>query len=282
MRKILYSLKGLFIIVFFFSFFSCSSTKIESFEDGRKMIYSETKLKSSDFDNSNFFFLDIKKLNINSKIFEMILNNISTGAAKYHICDDEFNENRKSIAKSGEILYYEKIDEKTNIIVYAIYDKQKLRYIEYTFYLTITEEDYNQYGKVLDMMNSYIDNCNQKIDLCNEIIKTCSNPTIQKSRVVSVPYTVTERYWVAGSSGRRTNSSYGSSTGTSGHYETRERTVYRSETEYYSVPNPNYNPSKVTQAKKDLQYWKNEKDKTQKNLISLAFPFILSPWNSGE
>lgn len=287
---------------------SCASAKIASFEDD-KMIYSTRKLETKDFYVTNFFVMDsITPVfsGFDLEIFMTMKQKISDGSAKAKVAEaDNF---LKEFVKKGEIIDFGSAGEEFKeicLISDVIYDKKDKKYLEYCFILTVYEDVYSKYVNLKNELESYIDLCEQNsntctknmnacdsnIRACNETINACSNPTIQKSRVVSVPYTVTEQYWVAGTTGRRTNSSFGSSEGNPGHYETRSYTAYRNETEYYTVSNPNYSPSAVNKAKNDIRYWQDEKLKwnndkniwdnkkieTYKRLANLPPPFILEP-----
>lgn len=268
--------KVLSILTFSISLFACSSTKIETFEDGAKVMYSKKKIQVVDFNKKNFFITEIKDSNFNSYIFEKMKTMVLTGNAQYKILGEEFNEASKEIGKTGELIYYFDNNQNPRIIFYTFYDEQKEAYIEYTFYLSIFEDAYKQYSDIQETLNTYITHCDNKINSCTEIIRTCSNPTIQKSRVVSVPYTVRERYWVPASIGYRAGGTIGSKEYIPGHYEIREYTAYKNETEYYTVPNPNYNPTKVEQAYKDITYWQAEKEKAQQDFKKIPLPFVLT------
>lgn len=252
-----------------------SSAQIETFDNGAKMMYSTKKLKTEDFYITNFFIKDIDYSGFNYKIFEMMKNFISEGTAQCEVLDEEHNEIAKSITTKGEFIYCGIHDEERRFIVDTIYDKKIKQFVEYKFILTISKDAYNKYRKVQNKCKSDIESSDKNIDLCNEIIKECSHATIQKSRTIQVPYTVTERYWVAGDIGRRTNSSLGSQPATPGHWETMEYTAYRNEVEYYTVPNPNYNPTAVANAKKNLQGWESVKNAAKVTLAKLTLPFVL-------
>ncbi len=271
-----HSVFGLFVFFASILFTSCVSATMIEYDDGSKLIYSYGKITERDISGKNLFIKNLGYSDLNLEIFKMMKSAIADGTSKSTSLNDEMDELNKEIAKKGEIIdcfpyendeYYAEYGGRTIIIVDSIYDETSKRFRDYSFILTIYDDLYKSYDEVETKLYSYINTCNQNINACNEIIKNCSNPTIQKSRVVKVPY----QYWVAGSIGHRTNSSFGSTSGSSGHYETE----YIDEIQYYTVPDPNYNPTAVAQAKKDLQYWNNEKDKAYADLMELPLPFIL-------
>lgn len=315
MKKIMRHLAIIFCSTFALTvLLSCVSTKVETFGDDEKIIYSTKMLKINDFYFANFFTVESMTPSFwgfDTQIFMMIKEKIANGSAKGAISAE--GGWRKEYAKKGEMIDFFPAGEEyteTYLIIDAIYDKNTKCFIEYNFALTVFEDVYAKYIETREQMYSYIDKCRQNVNSCienmsscdanikkcNDIISTCSNPTIQKSRVVSVPYTVTERYWVPGSTGVRTDSSFGSIEGTPSHSETRQYTAYRNETEYYTVPNPNYNPSAVNKAKSDIQYWNkekikwnnekeswnNKKDKTYTDLGNLPLPFVLEAWSPSD
>ena len=112
----------------------------------------------------------------------------------------------------------------------------------------------------------------KSFDKAKWTVENCSSPTIQKSKVVTVPKKIEERHWNPGSAGRRTNSSYGSSEIEEGHWEIYTRTVYVDEVQYYNVANPNYNPNAVREAEKILS-------NPQRGYI---FPFDLEAENGDD
>ncbi len=268
--KIVYVLALVATVV---SFVSCATTQLISLDEetGLKGIYSTSKLKEKDFssssEGSDFFIEDIDYRCSSSYIFSMIKSKIQEGEVTSVSLSDEEDSILKSIAEKGQFITYSPRDM---IIAYSVYDKNTQRYVEYDFGLVIDNTAYAAYKKT----DSYIATCNIKINDCNETIKKCSNPTIEKSRIVQVPYTVTERVFVPGNIGART-SHYGSSEITYDHYETRTYTEYRDEIEFYTIPDPNYNPKAVEKAKKDLQYWQSEKSKANDRKEKL--PFDLFP-----
>lgn len=220
MKKIMKTFSaGLFLALFSFLITACASTKIETFEDGSKMMYSTKMLKKKDFYYTNFFTVESinpKFSGFDIEIFTMMKEKIANGSAKSEIAAE--NEWRKEYVKKGEMIDFFSAGEKypeTYLIINTIYNKNSKRFIEYNFSITIFEDVYAKYIEIKDQMYSYIDKCQQNANICienmnscdanikkcNDIISTCSNPTIEKSRTISVPYTVTERYWVAGDIG---------------------------------------------------------------------------------
>ena len=266
----------------FASLSSYASSRIKTDKDG-KTLYSKKKISSKDFYSGNFFINEIGGSSFNVSIFNMMKNSISTGTAKYLAVDEKKNELCKALVKKGEIIdfFYSKENKNVRLIVYYVFDKKTKHFMAYNFTLTINETQYNSYAESAKTLNSLIDECDRNIDLCdkniqkcNEIIEKCSNPTIQKSRVVRVPYTyeITDvRLGKAGNPGTYT--------------ETQTITEYVNKTEYYTVPDPNYNPSAVAKAKKDLQgynntkaSWINKKNAAYEEKRSLPLPFALKCW----
>lgn len=78
----------------------------------------------------------------------------------------------------------------------------------------------------------------------------------------------------------RTNSSFGSQAYKPGYWETWEYTAYKNEVEYYTVPNPNYNPTAVANAKKNLQGWESVKNSAKVTLAKLTLPFVLEVYQA--
>lgn len=294
---------GLCAIVAVMMLAGCASTEVVELGNGSRIKYSPSKLDSGDFYNSSYssFFtvesVDPAFSGFDGDIFNMMKSAIADGSATKEILSDEINESLKKDlgeflqkeVKKGEVVFLVGPENSENWVGICnfIYDKEAGRFALYTFGLSIFEDEYKELKELEELSStiySYINECEENIQLCNETIQRCSNPTIQKSRVVEVPYTVTERIWHPGSGGRRTNSSFGSSEMTPGYYETRQYTAYRSETEYYTVPDPNYDPAAVAQAKEWLQYWTGEKESAKQawqNTINwlneMPLPFILEP-----
>lgn len=261
---------------------SYASSRMETDEYG-KTLYSKKKISSKDLYSGNFFINEIGGSSFNVSIFNMMKNSMSNGTAKWLAVNEERNEMCKALVKKGEIIdcFYSDEDKDLRIIVYYVFDKKSKRFMTYNFVLTVNESQYNSYAESTKALNSLIEECDRNIDLCdkniqkcNEIIEKCSNPTIQKSRVVRVPYTyeITDvRLGKAGNSGTYT--------------ETQTITEYVNKTEYYTVPDPNYNPSAVAKAKKDLQGynntkagWTNKKNAAYEEKRSLPLPFALKCW----
>lgn len=188
--------------------------------------------------------------------------------------------------KEGEAIQL----NKDNTIYYFVYDKESKKFLQYTFVLKansknieeinelykgfdkarsdICGEIYND-GDAISVTKYKIEELNASIENCNKVINWCSKETIQKSRTVEIPYTYTERVWIAGTTGRRTNSSFGSSEGTPGHYETRTYTAYKKQTEYYTVANPDYSPQRVAQARRDIQNFNGQINKLNEKMWQL-------------
>lgn len=238
-------------------------------EDGSKAICSTSKLTEKDFLGSDFFIPNINTpyhKDLNVQIFNLLkskeLKDGIDGFGGYYI----YTEMGK--AKGGEeIIFY----PQTGLIFYSIYDKKKKDYVGYEFYFIWNKEEY----EALENSVSYYDKCVKGIEWCNWTLENCANPTIRKSRTVSVPYTYQERVLVeAGGIGSRTGS-YGSRGMTQDRYEIVTRTGYRDEIQYYDAPNPNYNPENVAKAKKDLSTWRTGKTNTESKLKSLPLTIFV-------
>lgn len=237
---------------------SYASSRMETDEYG-KTLYSKKKISSKDLYSGNFFINEIGGSSFNVSIFNMMKNSMSNGTVKWLAVNEERNEMCKALVKKGEIIdcFYSDEDKDLRIIVYYVFDKKSKHFMAYNFVLTVNERQYNSYAESTKALNSLIEECDRNIDLCdkniqkcNEIIEKCSNPTIQKSRVVrvqvpSAPLTVCHT---------------GSASDQGSYIETIEMPPrYVNKTEYYTVPDPNYNPSAVAKAKKDLQGYNNTK-----------------------
>lgn len=287
-----------------FSLTGCASaSEIVELDNKTKIKYSPSKLDSGDFYNSSYSsFFTMESVEpvfsgFDGDIFEMMKSAIADGSATKELLSDENNESLKQDlseslkkeVKKGEVVYFFVPENSENeaFICDFIYDKEADRFAVYSFGLVIFEDGYKEYKELEELssnIRSYINECEENIQLCNETIQRCSNPTIQKSRVVQIPYTATQQIWHPGTAGRRTNSSFGSTEGTPGYWETREYTAYRNETQYYTVPDPNYDPVAVAEAKEWLQYWTSEKntaEQARQNTINwqneMPLPFILEP-----
>lgn len=263
---------------------SYASSRMEADEYG-KTLYSKKKISSKDFYSGNFFINEISGSSFNVSIFNMMKNSMSNGTAKCVSVDEKRNELCKALVKKGEIIdcFYSDKDKDLRMIVYYFFDKKTKHFMAYNFTLMVNEAQYNSYAESTKTLNSLIDECNKNIDLCdknikrcNEIIDKCSNPTIQKSRVVRVQVPSEPMIIV-----------HPGSAGNPGTYtETIEMPPrYVNKTEYYTVPDPNYNPSAVVKAKKDLQGYNNtkagwirKKDAAYEEKRSLPLPFALNWW----
>ncbi len=261
----------LVLIAFLASIFvSCASTQFH-IENNSKFLSSTSKIKEDDFigqAGDNFFMEDINYNCSSLAVFKMMKTVIEQGDAKEELLDNEFQREASQELKKGQLICCTPNEDAPNekSIAYWAYNKKKKAFVGYFFTLVIDDTAYNRYKE----NNSYKVTCDSNIKECNAIIQKCSNPTIQKSRTVKVPYTVTERILVPGNIGSRT-SHYGSSETTYDHYETRTYTEYRDEIQYYTVPDPNYNPKAVAKAKNDLKYWEAEKNDVSKKLEKLPF-----------
>lgn len=287
-----------------FSLTGCASApKTVTLDNKTKIKYSASQLDSGDFyDNSFSSFFTMERMDpvfsgFDGDIFKIMKSSIVGGTATKEILSDENNESLKKTLgeylnkniKKGEVVYFFVPEDSKNeaFISNFIYDKESERFVLYSFVLTIFENEYKELKELEELssnIQSAINECEENIQFCNETIQRCSNPTIQKSRVVQIPYTATQQIWHPGTAGRRTNSSFGSTEGTSGYWETIEYTAYRNETQYYTVPDPNYNPAAVAEAKEWLQYWTSEKKSAEQawqNTINwqkeMPLPFKLEP-----
>ena len=254
----------------------CASANIANLGDGIKVLSSTSKISEDDFmpekSGFNFFIRDINYNCSSLNIFSIMKFAIENGKVESSVVEEPYHEMFAKNIKKGEAITYQ---ENSGIIYFVKYNKKTKHFDNYGFQLYIDDVAYENYEE----NNSYSMTCLSNISSCNEIIAKCSNPTIQKSRIVKVPYTVTERYWVSTPSdiGTRTGRGGFQSTGieNAGHYETRTYTAYKDEIQYYTVPDPNYNPTAVAKAKQDLQYWQSEKNRIDQILEEV--PFELYP-----
>jgi len=309
MRKTRLWTFGLCAVVVVMVLAGCASTEVVELDDGFSLMYSTSELDSGDLYNSSYSsFFTVESVNpafsgFDGDIFKMMKSAIADGSATKELLSDEENESmkkdlsealKKEVKKGEAVVFFDSESENSGnegfidtFIFDYIYDKEAERFAVYSFVLGIFEDGYKELKELEELssnIRSYINECEENIQFCNETIQRCSNPTIQKSRVVEVPYTVTEQIWHPGSGGRRTNSSFGSSEGTPSYTETRTYTAYRNEIEYYTVPDPNYDPAAVAEAKEWLQYWTSEKktaEQDQYDIIDLQnempLPFIVEP-----
>lgn len=263
---------------------SYASSRMETDENG-KTLYSTKKISSKDFYTGNFFIKEIGGSSFNVSIFNMMKNSMSDGTAKCVAVDEKRNEMCKALVKKGEIIDCFCSDENNDlrIIVYFVFDKKVKHFMAYNFTLMVNEMQYNSYAESTKTLNSFIAECDKNIDLCdknikrcNEIIEKCSNPTIQKSRVVRVQVP----------SEPMTNVKLGSAGNPGTYTETIEMPPrYVNKTEYYTVPDPNYDQGAVSKAKKDLQgynntkaRWLRRKDAAYEEKRNLPLPFALNWW----
>ena len=290
-----------------FSLTGCASApETLQIDNTTKIKYSASEFDSGDFYNdifsSYFSFFTMERVEpvffgFDGDIFKIMKNSIASGSATKEILSEENSESLKQslseslnkTIKRGEIVQFTYPEDSKNeaFISNFIYDKESDRFTSYSFRLVIFEDEYKELKELEELssnIQSAINECEENIQFCHETIQRCSNPTIQKSRVVQIPYTATQQIWHPGTAGRRTNSSFGSTEGTSGYWETIEYTAYRNETQYYTVPDPNYNPAAVAEAKEWLQYWTSEKKSAEQawqNTINwqkeMPLPFKLEP-----
>lgn len=229
---------------------SYASSRMETDEYG-KTLYSKKKISSKDLYSGNFFINEIGGSSFNVSIFNMMKNSMSNGTAKWLAVNEERNEMCKALVKKGEIIdcFFSDEDKDLRIIVYYVFDKKSKHFMAYNFVLTINESQYNSYAESTKALNSLIEECDKNIKRCNDIIEKCSNPTIQKSRVVRVQ--VPSEPMIIAKGGDATKGFVVE--------EIEMPPRYVNKTEYYTVPDPNYNPSAVAKAKKDLQGYNNTK-----------------------
>lgn len=262
---------------------SYASSRMETDEYG-KTLYSKKKISSKDLYSGNFFINEIGGSSFNVSIFNMMKNSMSNGTAKWLAVNEERNEMCKALVKKGEIIdcFYSDEDKDLRIIVYYVFDKKSKHFMAYNFVLTVNESQYNSYAESTKALNSLIEECDRNIDLCdkniqkcNDIIEKCSNPTIQKSRVVRVQ--VPSEPMIIAKGGDATKGFVVE--------EIEMPPRYVNKTEYYTVPDPNYNPSAVAKAKKDLQGynntkagWTNKKNAAYEEKRNLPLPFALNCW----
>ena len=250
-------------------------------DDGRKVAKTSKTLKEVDFQGSNFFIKDTPNnyfTDLNVQIFNLLKNDLTHGDFDPYDDDDLSKELKKTMEQLRKInnegivfspadgtIVFHKSNQKVN---------GKKGETAYSFRLDINQQAYKEWNENL----AYLKKCDEQIESCNWTIENCSAETLKKSKVVQVPYEVTERRWVPGDLGARTNSSFGSTASTPGHYEYDTYTIYKEETQYYTVANPNYNPAKVAQAKQNLPSWQNSKSATLEKMKYLPFTLI----NLGE
>ena len=252
-----------------------SSAVFSQLDDGGKVAGTKKTLKEVDFKGSNFFIKDTPNkyfTDLNVQIFNLIKKDLKNGSFSPYP-DKDYEKYMKELGIKEAISYW---PSDGIIIFYKEFQKKdgKNGTMSYGFAFDIDQQAYKEWSENL----AYIKKCDEQIESCNWTIENCSAETIKKSKVVQVPYEVTERRWVPGDLGARTNSSFGSTASTPGHYEYDTYTIYKEETQYYTVANPNYNPGKVAQAKQYLPSWQNSKSATLEKMKYLPFTLI----NLGE
>ena len=238
MKKII-AILAILTCVFAYSHADGSNAQITVYDYGRKIISSKSSLKEKDFTGTDFFVTNIPNpyyKDFNEMIFTWIKKNL--GEKEFYPRDSE--STKPSYKEAIEIhpcgdnsfgIEYEKVEKKGSAIYYftLCYDKQA---------------DDAQFREDL----AFIEQMKKDLEKDKWIIENCSSPTIQKSRVVSVPRTVQKQVWVPGTASvysARDGKIYGSD----GQWVTQTYTVYVDEVQYYNEPNPNYNPTEVSNAK---------------------------------
>ena len=252
-----------------------SSAVFSQLDDGGKVAGTKKTLKEVDFKGSNFFIKDTPNkyfTDLNVQIFNLIKKDLKNGSFSPYP-DKDYEKYMKELGIKEAISYW---PSDGIIIFYKEFQKKdgKNGTMSYGFAFDIDQQAYKERNENL----AYLKKCDEQIESCNWTIENCSAETLKKSKVVQVPYEVTERRWVPGDLGARTNSSFGSTASTPGHYEYDTYTIYKEETQYYTVANPNYNPAKVAQAKQNLPSWQNSKSATLEKMKYLPFTLI----NLGE
>ncbi len=258
-----------------------STAVFNQWDDGRKVAETSKTLKEADFQGSNFFIKDTPNnyfTDLNVQIFNLIKKDLKNGSFSPYP-DKDYEKYMKELGIKEAISYW---PSDGIIIFYKEFQKKdgKNGTMSYGFAFDIDQQAYKEWSENL----AYIKKCDDQIESCNWTIDNCSAETIEKQKVVQVPYEVTERRWVPGSGGARTNSSFGSTAITPGHYEYDTYTIYKDEVQYYKVANPNYNPAKVAQAKQNLPSWQKGKADTLEKMKYLKkhLPFTLTNLGEGD
>ncbi len=244
-------------------------------DDGGKLVEKRKPLEDADFQGSNFFIKDTPNeyfIDLNGQVLNLIKKDLKNGSFSPY-SDKDYEKYMKELGIKEAISYW---PSDGIIIFYKEFQKKdgKNGTMSYGFAFDIDQQAYKEWNENL----AYLKKCDEQIESCNWTIENCSAETLKKSKVVQVPYEVTERRWVPGDLGARTNGSFGSTAITPGHYEYDTYTIYKEETQYYTVANPNYNPAKVAQAKQNLPSWQNSKSATLEKMKYLPFTLI----NLGE
>ena len=238
---------------------SCVSTPPQIYSDGKyKVINTNSKFKQTDFYLTDFFVKDIKNnylIDFNEIIFDIIKQNATNSHPDIFV--DTYNDEHpkptykeqivicenEEVSASPEtkwyIIWYEKCGEKSSTVYY--YD------------LMIDAKNYGaDFYDALDYLakkEASISEITKQIEYYEWVLNNCVAPTIERSKTVAVPQEIQERVWNPG--GVRLNTVDGS-IGEPGHWEVRTKIVYVKEIQYYTEPNPNYNPQKVAEAKTKL------------------------------
>ena len=263
-----------FLVLTPFFMMGCASTRpvFHNGDNGVKAVFSEAKLKKTDFTGTDFFVKNIPNAYIsdfNELVFSYIKDN-------YEKTDDDFfaygPEYEKPPYNFKEWILIS--EDKKNADQYPETKLFDVEYIkankkgDHVYYFGLVVTDGKSFADALDYIKELFDyksRFSKEIEDYKWTIENCSSQTIQKSRVVSVPRQVQEKVWNPGSIGHSSNSSFGSSQGDEGHWEVYTKTVYVDEVQYYNVANPNYNPQAVstaramlTESQEKLQFVNNE------------------------
>lgn len=248
----------LFLLTFLLLMISCVTSRayFGIIDNGTKVMLSESQLKKEDFIETDFFVKNIPNAYVSD------FNEIIFSSIKAYIRDNPDSKIIHPYDENWQKKDYKEIigcssipdgrDDNFNVfdILYVKYGKTEST--DYLFQLKIPDAYENNYEDFALYEIGEIDKAKKSFDKAKWTVENCSSPTIQKSKVVTVPKKIEERHWNPGSAGRRTNSSYGSSEIEEGHWEIYTRTVYVDEVQYYNVANPNYNPNAVREAEKIL------------------------------
>ena len=174
-----------------------------------------------------------------------------------------------------------------------------IRLFQAYYFKLIVDTDPSSEKAFNDQLNYIGELERQKGQLSSEIedyewtIKNCAAPTIEKSRVVTVPKQVVKKrppqsHMFMGGAARKGHSiptDLGTGYDNDEYYTTTE---YVKETQYYTEPNPNYNPQAVTNAKKMLPVQKQKLTEvsqafnTAKGKLSALVPYKIYKLNFEE
>lgn len=263
-------MKGVLKITIFFSLLllaGCTSLpEYSQLENGDKQMTSKSEFNKWSFNYDDFFVKDIRNSyipNFNEQIFTYMQGNCDYWA---NMKFAGYGYEKKPSYK--ECVTLSKINDgalEGNSSTYKISYTKRTKYgLETYYFKLIVDTDPSREKAFNDQLNYIRELERQKGQLNSEIegyewtIQNCAAPTIEKSRVVTVPKEVTKRRYHEPIIHFGSYEGSGTQVIQEGYWEEYTVTEYVKETQYYTEPNPNYNPQAVSNAKKMLPVQKQK------------------------